>query len=160
MPYDSRHLVRAQIVRMLRCETGRAYSAWWVWKEGLAAAKAEVRADIDDWHDLLHKGANSLLVAHGGAMVARLYQLKDYGTNTNLKHIGFMIAAFAMGFIIAAIGYIDVANAHVKLRLAVLQSNIAGFDMKPLQRGISLIYISVGILLLAVLTIAWRFFWL
>jgi hypothetical protein len=126
----------------------------------LVAAKAEVRADIDDWHDLLQRGANSLLVAHGGAMLACLYQLKDYGTNTQLKHIGLVIAAFAAGFIIAAIGYIDISNGHVKLRLAVLQNNISGFDMKPLQRGIGLLYLSVGILLLAVLAIAWRFFWL
>jgi hypothetical protein len=128
--------------------------------EKLAAAKAEVRADIDDWHDLLQRGANSLLVAHGGAMLACLYQLKDYGTNTQLKHIGLVIAAFAAGFIIAVIGYIDISNGHVKLRLAVLQNNISGFDMKPLQRGIGLLYLSVGILLLAVLAIAWRFFWL
>ena len=129
--------------------------------EKLAAAKAEVRADIDDWHDLLlQRGANSLLVAHGGAMLACLYQLKDYGTNTQLKHIGLVIAAFAAGFIIAVIGYIDISNGHVKLRLAVLQNNISGFDMKPLQLGIGLLYLSVGILLLAVLAIAWRFFWL
>ncbi len=38
-------------------------------QERIAAAKAEVRADIDDWHDLLQRGANSLLVAHGGAML-------------------------------------------------------------------------------------------
>jgi hypothetical protein len=44
-----------------------------------------------------------MLVAHGGAMLACLYQLKDYGTNTQLKHIGLVIAAFAAGFIIAAI---------------------------------------------------------
>jgi hypothetical protein len=129
-------------------------------QERLAAAKAEVRADIDDWHDLLQKAANSLLVAHGGAMLACLYQLKDYGTNIQLKHIGFVVAAFAIGFIIAAIGYIDVANGHVKLRLAVLQKNISGFDMKLLQRGIGLLYTSVGILLLAILAVAWRFFWL
>jgi hypothetical protein len=128
--------------------------------EKLAAAKAEVRADIDDWHDLLQRGANSLLVAHGGAMLACLYQVKDYGTNTQLKHIGLVIAAFAVGFIVAVIGYIDISNGHVKLRLAVLQNNISGFDMKPLQRGIGLLYLSVGILLLAVLAIAWRFFWL
>jgi hypothetical protein len=129
-------------------------------EEKLAAAKAEVRADIDDWRDLLQRGANSLLVAHGGAMLACLYQLRDYGTNTQLKHIGLVIAAFAAGFIIATIGYIDISNGHVKLRLAVLQNNISGFDMKPLQRGIGLLYLSVGILLLAVLAIAWRFFWL
>jgi hypothetical protein len=51
-------------------------------------------------------------------------------------------------------------DGHVKLRLAVLQNNIAGFDMKPLQRGIGLLYSSVGILLLSVLAVAWRFFWL
>ncbi|SHJ97147.1 hypothetical protein SAMN05444159_2050 [Bradyrhizobium lablabi] len=128
--------------------------------EKLAAAKAEVRADIDDWHDLLQGGANSLLVAHSGAKLACLYQLEDYGTNTQLKHIGLVIAAFAAGFIIAVIGYIDISNGHVKLRLAVLQNNISGFDMKPLQRGIGLLYLSVGILLLAVLAIALRFFWL
>jgi hypothetical protein len=129
-------------------------------QERLAAAKAEIRADIDDWHDLLQRGANSLLVAHGGAMLACLYQLKDYSTNNQLKHIGFVIAAFAAGFIIATIGYIDISNAHIKLRLAVFQNNISGFDMKLLQRGIWLLYLSVLFLLLAVLLIAWRLFWL
>jgi hypothetical protein len=129
-------------------------------QERLNAAKAEVRADIDDWNGLLQRGANSLLVAHGGAMLACLSQLKDYGTNTQLKHIGFVIVAFAAGFVISTIGYIDISNGHVKLKLAVLQGNLTGFDMKPLQRGIGLLYLSVGILLLAILAIAWRFFWL
>jgi hypothetical protein len=74
-------------------------------KLDLSTAKAEVREGVDDLTNILQKAATSLLVAHGGAMLACLSQLKDYGTNPHLKHIGFVIAAFAAGFILALLAY-------------------------------------------------------
>lgn len=126
----------------------------------LAKAKSEIGENLNDWTDILQRAANSLLVAHGGALLACLSQLKDYGTNPQLKHIGFLIASFAAGFMIATLAYIDIAMGRIRLKLALFRGDAAGFKEMPVQRGVALLYLSVGVLLLAVLAVAWRFFWL
>jgi hypothetical protein len=129
-------------------------------KPDLKTVKAEIRESVADMTDILQKAANSLLLAHGAAIVTCLTQLKDYGTNPNLKHIGIAIAAFGAGFIVAMIGYIDVGIGRLKLMLGVFNADRAAFVPMPLMRGVTLMYISAGILGLSVLAIVWRFFWL
>jgi hypothetical protein len=128
--------------------------------QSLKESKDEVRAGVDDLTETLQKAASALLFAHGGAMLACLSQLKDYDTNPHLKHIGLLIGAFAAGFILAALGYIDVALGRAKLMLGTFNADPTAFKPMPLNRAASFLYLSVGILLLAILGVAWRFIWL
>jgi hypothetical protein len=129
-------------------------------KPDLMAVKLEIREGVDDLTSNLQKAASSLLVAHGGAMLACLSQLKDYGTNPQIKHIGFIIAAFAVGFILAILAYVDVSVGRSKLMLGIYKADASAFQPMPLMRAVTFLYFSVGILGLAVLGIAWWFFWL
>lgn len=126
----------------------------------LKAAKDEVRAGVDDLTEIMQKAASALLFAHGGAMLACLSQIKDHGTNPHLKHIGLLIAAFAGGFILAVVAYIDVALGRAKLMLGTFNADPKAFQPMPLNRAALFLYLSVGILLLMVLGVAWRFVWL
>ncbi len=126
----------------------------------LAAVKAEIRREIDDLTGVLQKATNSLLIAHGGAILGCLSQVKDYTPDSKLKGIGIFIAAFVAGFIMAAIAYIDVALGRTKMLLGLFKNDVTEFQPKELRRGSTLLYISTAILLLAVLGIAWRFIWL
>ncbi len=128
-------------------------------KPDLKAVKAEIREGVDDLTGNLQKAASSLLVAHGGAMLACLSQLKDYSSNANLKHIGFVIAAFGVGFLLAMLSYIDVAVGRSKLMLGIYKADARAFQPMPLMRAVTFLYFSAGVLGLAVLGIVWRFFW-
>jgi len=128
--------------------------------QSLKEAKDEVRTGVDDLTGIMLKSASALLFAHGGAMLACLSQLKEYDTNPHLKHIGLIIAAFAAGFILAALAYIEIALGRAKLMLGVLKADPKAFLPMPLNRAALFLYISVGILLLAVLGVAWWFVWL
>jgi hypothetical protein len=123
-------------------------------------AKVEFRREIDDLTGVMQKAASSLLVAHGGALLACLSQLKDYGPDTKLKGIGVFIAAFVAGFILATLGYIDVANARAKILIALFTDDPTGFNTSRIWRGSTLLYLSVAILLLALLAVAWKFIFL
>lgn len=116
-------------------------------KPDLKTVKAEIRESVADMTDLLQKAANLLLLAHGAAIVTCLTQLKDYGANPNLRHIGIAIAAFAAGFIVALLAYIDIGIGRLKLMLGVFQADRTAFVPMPLMRGVTLLYISAGSLL-------------
>ncbi|MGY3445503.1 hypothetical protein [Bradyrhizobium sp. USDA 4473] len=127
-------------------------------KPDLVAIKAETRENVDDMTDCLLKAANAPMLAHGGAMIACLYQLKDYGTNPHVKYIGLAITAFGLGFIVAVLSYIGIGVGRLKLMLAIFNADFKGFMRMPIVPAANLLYLSVGNMLLAVLAIVWRFY--
>jgi hypothetical protein len=126
----------------------------------LAAVKAEIRLEIDDLTGLLQRAANSLLIAHGAALLGCLSQLKDYTPDSKLKGIGIFIVSFACGFIVAALAYIDTALGRAKMLVGLFKNDVAAFQPKELRRASTLLYVSIGVLLLTILGIAWKFIWL
>ena len=126
----------------------------------LVEVKAEIRREIDDLTSIFQRAANSLLIAHGAGLIGCLSQLKDYASDSNLKGIGIFISGFAVGFIVAAIAYIDIALGRTKMLVGLLNNDTTAFHPKELRRASTLLYVSVGILLLAIIGIAWKYFWL
>ena len=66
----------------------------------------------DRLFDAMMKGFQSLLVAHGAAVVACLAALKDYDSTPAYKGIGVFITLFAIGLMAASAGYIFMLTDH------------------------------------------------
>ena len=66
-----------------------------------------------EFHGVITKAANYLLVANGAGLVGTLSVIKDYATTPQLKGMGIFIALFGIGLIAAIISYISGAYLQV-----------------------------------------------
>jgi FtsH-binding integral membrane protein len=93
--------------------------------------------------------------------VSCLSQIKDIKPDSNLHGIGFAFMAFVIAFTLAAIGYVYAQSGRWKLVLALFNNDAVGFgDTRELKGATTYLYVSLAILLLTLLALAWRLFWL
>src|SRR5438045_3153573 len=91
-----------------------------------------------EFHGVVTKAANYLLVANGAGLVATLSVIKDYKDTPQLKGMGIFIALFGIGLIAAIICYISGAYLQViTIRSATISKSLYRAIAVQLVAGIT-----------------------
>jgi hypothetical protein len=75
----------------------------------------KVRKQVKVMVDLVKKGIQFLLIAHGAGIGACVAALKDYSTVPALKGIGTFVSIFSFGFVLAMIAYITLIHYQTSI---------------------------------------------
>jgi hypothetical protein len=105
----------------------------------------KVRAQVKVMIDLIQKGIQFLLIAHGAGIGACVAALKDYATVPALKGIGTFVSIFSFGFFLAMIGYM----ALIYYQTSVIENTFSPAKISVRQFSLGLWLASASTALLA-----------